>query len=1313
MRLLHAHGAPLLPIVSAAAAGIALAATGTARAQAVDENPPLPNVLLLLDTSGSMERMIDGTFPEQNSTGNSTCSPGVQSLPNRWGVAMQALTGDVQPYYSCVAQSRTSGFNEYNIAGQQPYDANYFMPYHRPVSWVAPTSSSSLAACVYAPGGLPGAGPGSGVGPTGTGLNGNATDFPSNAIVQRVYGTTNTSNTCAFNQAQDGAITTSSSTMRFGLMTFDSDTSAATGQAAGNLVNTAAPFTGMWSYFPSWNGTGTGGPASGNLPGCITIPFEVGARNPAAPPWEGRFLMFPSPTATTAAVQSANQQVATAINAMRPYGPTPTAGLFSDANYYFTADPAGPYKSDPYVQGGCRSQYIILLTDGAPNLDLRPNCYPPTGTPASKCPYDLPENYALNLANGLTGQKVTTFVIGFAVSQFDDGSTLVKCSNLAVGGSQAGICATSPVPPLYQPCCNLQKIAYNGGTGSAYFADTPGALSQALSAILAQISNQTTTRTIPAYSPAIANPSNNPNQPTPQNATFLASFAPNIGKPWSGDIQREQQQCTLQNGKFTTPNAVVTFSNGDDFAANVNSHAPGGFTRSYFAVQPGLTGQAVDSTTTIRPFVSTTPLDNLGNYGGTQWGPSLSAILSNLTPSALNIQTQQAQCANVQNNQWLTTTNCMTLAFNFAFGNVSTPGLQTNPAPPTPPLTQDANGFMPFYSRYCYTSDPTCQTATPSVSAMGDIFHATPTVVAAPSALLQDESYEGFALNNENRKTIVYAPTNDGILHAFWANPTAMSNNELFALVPPGANNGLITQYPATHQFLLDGAPVVKDVVFNRSAGPPGSSIAVDPTVWHTMLVASYGSQARGFYAVDVSAPDPTTIPAGKPTFQWQLTTFGSPSNNIFGLHSATPAITTVYANPDGNGVREIGVAILPGGEDSGPTSGGSLGGPSCARSGPVTGLNTATPAPSSGSPYTARSAVRCWGPNQLASDPVVGRSLAVVRLDTGEIIQLFTRKGDLPATHPIRSARQPILNELTTYLDSPMTGTPIVYPADVGAVAQKAFISDADGTIWKLNLTSTTPSQWTLQIFLDTFNKTVDTAATSWQDGQPIEVPPVVSLDTSGNVVLGVATGDLETYTPVGTNYVYSISETVQGTPATLRAQVNWYMPLTLGARVSGPMAVFNNTLYLATFAPSTTTSCTAGAPTIWGMDYINMMPPGLDPSLGGAPKLTGAGGNLVQWVDPTVANPTIAGKVIPGVSITSSPACADLSGTATDQYVYGAQHTTASNVTSGVYSLFFQAGGKATGTNSSNTAALTGSIALTQPTTLTTVESWAAVVE
>src|SRR5262249_15933861 len=102
-----------------------------AHAQSTTQKP-MPNVLLVVDTSGSMERMPDNTLPIANvgvvSGGlPNACNPGVESNPNRWGMLLQALTGNMQPYYSCAALDRSVGAggaafrNEFKINGVNPY----------------------------------------------------------------------------------------------------------------------------------------------------------------------------------------------------------------------------------------------------------------------------------------------------------------------------------------------------------------------------------------------------------------------------------------------------------------------------------------------------------------------------------------------------------------------------------------------------------------------------------------------------------------------------------------------------------------------------------------------------------------------------------------------------------------------------------------------------------------------------------------------------------------------------------------------------------------------------------------------------------------------------------------------------------------------------------------------------------------------------------------------------------------------------------------------------------------------------------------
>jgi type IV pilus assembly protein PilY1 len=560
------------------------------------------------------------------------------------------------------------------------------------------------------------------------------------------------------------------------------------------------------------------------------------------------------------------------------------------------------------------------------------------------------------------------------------------------------------------------------------------------------------------------------------------------------------------------------------------------------------------------------------------------------------------------------------------------------------------------------------------------------------------------------------------LLHAFWADETTLENNEMWAMAPPAVLPNVAGNPLSSHNLFLDGAPVVKDVVWDRNATTTASN------AWHTMLVAGYGSQGQGYYAVDVTNPDATSLgngivpadpPPPGPVFRWQLTKLPSPSTyQLFGQSSATPAITTLFMDPgDGGGAREIGVAILPGGKDGPPTTSTA-----CLRL-PLAGKTTAPLAPAA---YPTRASVRCWGAGGVNTARVNGRSLSIVRIDTGEIIRVFVRAADVPNTDLLATASPSRI--IDTQLDSPMTGTPVVFPADIGADASKIFVGDEDGTLWRFDVSSSNPSNWKGSLFLDFYNATVDTTGNQWGDGQPFAVAPTLSLDPAGRLVIDAATGSTDQYDATALGLVYSITETGAGTNAgqafstsTNLPGVNWWLgppgtkgnPLfpVLGERVSGPMTVFNGTLFFSTYSAgqANTTACNAGLGRIWGLDFETAA--SADLSQGGVAELPNGSGGLTRNVTETSLDSTLAGAVIPGVSIRATPACANLGTGAADQYVPGATHASPQSFTSGSFSLFTQVGKSTVNGASGPTPQL--QIALPTPIAPTIIDSWAAVVQ
>ncbi len=95
----------------------------------------LPNVLLLVDNSGSMEYLMDPPGQLPGSIPGTACDGSVNlNARNRWANLVTALTGSISDAdFSCrkVQRSGTAFLNEYRLDGNDPYDLNYFLPFHR------------------------------------------------------------------------------------------------------------------------------------------------------------------------------------------------------------------------------------------------------------------------------------------------------------------------------------------------------------------------------------------------------------------------------------------------------------------------------------------------------------------------------------------------------------------------------------------------------------------------------------------------------------------------------------------------------------------------------------------------------------------------------------------------------------------------------------------------------------------------------------------------------------------------------------------------------------------------------------------------------------------------------------------------------------------------------------------------------------------------------------------------------------------------------------------------------------------------------
>jgi type IV pilus assembly protein PilY1 len=1316
--------------ISAALCGIVLSAsTVRAQTEGPDVVPQQPNVLLLVDTSGSMEWKSSGDVsPACDPTHPNTATLSTNEK-SRWIELVETLSGTIDNY-SCYAEPRnaTSGFStEFQLSAvDPPYDLGYGDVYNRPMS----------NGCAPGPGVLP--------------QPNNPYDFPTGAITFRPFvGGQIALNqpACAFSQERDGLLDSFDGLLRFGLMTFDTHPDPGTGLIGGGSSNKNG-MQGTWSYYLSspsrcrrvggvtecQSGT-TGDPAGCcvGTPWNCSVPaaFEVGARNAAAPPWEGRMVAF-GPSAEDGTKR--NEWIQEILLATRPYGATPIAGMLDDARNFLwyddTPDPLNSGQSfgpaqDPLVNATCRPNYIILLTDGVPNTDLRPSCE--QGVSSAMCPYDKPEDIANDLVTSTQHPQVRTFVVGFALSSVNANSTPIDCSTMDLT-----LCTPPPTDPALQACCTLNNIAYNGTPVAlrgkppaqiglppddhAVFPKNPSELRSSLSRVFQTLLKQVTGRTSPVTASASATDRSGSggNQTTGYEFTSGANVLPT--GLWSAVLDRQRLTCD----KTTLDSVVqqVDPTQGDDFIANINVN-PIDKNRFIFTIQPDVlpNGTQRQATWTMRPYYQDlTRNDGLGHYKGTQTAFENPANLAgDVDPEAMKI----------------TNTTC---------------GTATSPVTPLACRNQLLNWLVGLPSAKPVSRCP--QPGAADCSVVGDIFHSLPQLRAGqPNEFIQDDSYLQFTADLYRRDTVLYVSSNDGFFHAFRVAPgdpndsthqvTSNQNNEEWSFLAPAVLPEVASMYPGTTTPMLnripalDGVPVIRDVavtvggpravgqstsppypyVFERKASPDATQSETHS--YRTIVVQGYGSKTGAYFAMDVTKPtlDTTNPTTTGPKFLWQLSTDDA-GNQLFGKGSSTPLITSVYMDTklSTEPVRLVDVAVLPGGLGDAST------GTNCTATGD---LASAIPT-DTGQGF--RSTLRCYGVNGASKNSIAGRSLTIVRLDTGEIIRTF-RPASVTQPVTFTTGTNGVLT--TASLDqngtphdldiaAPIIGQPVAYPAGTGLPADRIFVGDAEGRLWRVDVSNPDTSKWSMNLFFDPFDATRPL-------GQPVQTPPVLSVDSKGQITVAFSTGDQDNLTPdpnpsapTTYNYVTSLTEVANTDTSGVtrfQAHLNWKQEFAGGKRVLGPMTLFNRTLYFSTFQQTISPTCNdIGTSSVWGLDYILSVPASPAP--------------LPQQNLPTIDYQNV---VVSGVGLRQRPSCSTtgstVDATSTDAILgYGAI-TSVSATKAGAFELVIQKGGGRTsntgsgssgGTSANSTPTIAqDTVAIDAPRAAARLDSWAPIIE
>ena len=536
---------------------------------------------------------------------------------------------------------------------------------------------------------------------------------------------------------------------------------------------------------------------------------------------------------------AANSYVATNCNTVTT-GPTSTSSCTASA-----ASSSNSYTATTCAIGSSTGGTPNTLADVAEYYyvhDLRTaalgNCTGASGIDV--CSNDVPSSGQ----DGASWQHMTTFTLGLGASglmQFTQ-SYLTASSgdyydvkNGTVANPSGGVCswqssgACNWPAPVSNTQTTIDDLWHAGVNGRAtYFSATdPASLATGLSNALAGVSAR--------LGASAAATTSNPNVTSGDNFVFSSTFTT---MDWDGELYR--QQIDLTSG----------------------------------VVQPDGTGKAQKfdiNTTATYDWESQVQLDANGSRTiytfSSSAGNKLKAFAwANLTA------TEQAyfQVSNISTLSQFCTSGVTCLPAASKVDSASAGAVGAGGANLVTFLTGDRSneGVAADTTKYYRAR----------AHLLGDIVNAEAVYVKAPQNQYTDAGYADaattgvtdFITANASRQGMVYAASNDGMLHAFNATSGAETWAYAPSLVLPTLYKLADKNYTALHQYFVDGTPAVGDICPNAPGGTCTSS------QWKTILVGGLNLGGRGYYALDITNP-------ASPKALWEFTdtnmgyTYGNP----------------------------------------------------------------------------------------------------------------------------------------------------------------------------------------------------------------------------------------------------------------------------------------------------------------------------------------------------------------------------------------------------------------------------------------------------
>ncbi len=416
---------------------------------------------------------------------------------------------------------------------------------------------------------------------------------------------------------------------------------------------------------------------------------------------------------------------------------------------------------------------------------------------------------------------------------------------------------------------------------------------------------------------------------------------------------------------------------------------------------------------------------------------------------------------------------------------------------------------------------------------LADIFNATPTVLGPPRQQLAHVSYNLYKTDPENfnRRPFLFAGTNDGVLHAFDIRKMTSTSEEVesWGYIPRALLRQTKNQFPIPtievnldhtaytlpavsgndfyqHLFLMDGSPIARDVLLYRNIETL-SAATDEKDWWRAVVFGGMGKGARGYYAIDVTdfLQQSTEDDPPDPVLRWEI----SAADDLWGNNEAPaaaddhpfrhlgysvskPALAYIkYKTADftaEESLVEVAAAVLPGG----------------------------------------------WDP-----DPEVSTGVYVVRLADGRLIKYLDPKN---SDHICEYS-----DGITADEHAQLLGEPVLpYGARSLKVAERLFIGDDRGRLWMVDMADEDADEWCLSLYFDTllsFQYSYDDC------GYPSFVsPPTIAEAQEGadrSTVLIFGTGQYDQLSDMTCNRIFSLTDTIttENNLTFHEPRVNWWI--------------------------------------------------------------------------------------------------------------------------------------------------------------------------